>query len=103
MTKVLSAAEIASAQDRRRELVEIPEWGGSVYVQEISAADAEEIANAGGGYVAYAAAALCDENGNRLFSREQVEDLGNKSPRALRRVYETLANISGAGDAEGKS
>ena len=34
--RVLSKAQILSAEDLGRELVEVPEWGGAVYVQAMS-------------------------------------------------------------------
>jgi hypothetical protein len=102
MVKVLTAADIIAANDRKRELVEIPEWGGSVYVQEISAADAEAIAE-NASVVEFCAMCICDEKGKLLFSKDQVEELGKKSPKALEKVMRAITGINEALVEEGKA
>lgn len=38
--------------------------------------------------------ALCDENGNRLFSDAEIENvLGTKSPEAIDRIFNELGNV----------
>lgn len=103
MSKVLTAAEILAAQDRKRELVEVPEWGGSVYVQEISAADAERISEAQS-IVGFCSLCIVDENGERLFSEEDAEALGKKGTAAMRRVMDAVTRINGVSEEdEGKN
>ena len=102
MVKVLTAADIIAANDRKRELVEVPEWGGAVYVQEICAADAEAIAE-NASIVEFCAMCICDEKGKRLFSGKQVEELGKKSPKALEKVTKAITSINETLVDEGKA
>jgi hypothetical protein len=106
MGKVLSAADILAAQDRKRELVEVPEWGGSVYVQEISAADAERIAEEKIGMVEFCAMCMVDKDGKPLFTEDQVADLSEKSTGAFRKVMSAVTQLNGfvaPEEEEGKS
>lgn len=104
MSKVLSAAEILAVHDRKRELVEVPAWGGSVYVQEISAADAERMADKHTSVIDFCAACIVDEDGNRIFTGDNVAALGEKSPEALRVVMDAISKLNGFTEIdEGKS
>lgn len=100
MAKVLTAADILAAQDRKRDLVEVPEWGGSVYVQEISAADAERLSEEKVGMVAFCAMCMVDKDGSPLFTDDQVADLSEKSTKAFRRVMAAVTALNGFVDTE---
>ena len=107
----LNFEAIAAAQDTLTETVEVPEWGGSVLVRGLSAMQADEYRKAqfkGKGKrmrldMTLAHARLCalcmvDEAGKRLFSDTQVAVLGRKSGKAVDRVYEVAARLSGLSD-----
>lgn len=114
--KVLSRAEILDADDRNITRVPVPEWGGDVFVRTMGgdARDAWELSNArlrkaaGGDNLAsmagirarLAAAAMCDEQGESLFSVDDVVRLGRKSGAALDRVFDAARKINGMGDDE---
>lgn len=47
---------------------------------------------------------VCDEQGTRLFTDEQVEELGKKSGAVLDRIFDVAREASGIGDgAMGKA
>lgn len=43
---------------------------------------------------------VVDENGERIFGSEDIEDLGNKSGAAINRIYEVAARLSGIRDED---
>jgi hypothetical protein len=111
-TKLLTAADILAAVDYQIELVPVPEWGGSVYVREFSAAHREQfdtLLTAGaddegeGGEVKadvrnvrcrVVALTVCDVKGDLLFTVEQAEQLATKSDAAVGRVWEVAARLN---------
>lgn len=117
--RILNAEAILQADDLPRELVEVPEWGGAVYVRGLTGAERGRLENAlidqpagkRQGTVRMdmetlrmrvAAWCMVDEDGNRLFSDKQVDALGAKSGTALQRVFDVAQRLSGmtAEDAE---
>lgn len=126
----LTADDILSADDRKSEPVEVPEWGGTVLVRGLSGEDRdayesglterrrvmtgpnkggyETVPNLKNGNAKLVALAIVDPAGNRLFSDHQVALLGQKSSAALSRCFEVAARLSGmtdtaVEDAEGNS
>lgn len=110
MMAYLSRDQIISANDARTESVEVPEWGGTVRVKEMSASarDAFEQSLLGkdrkpslsDARAKLAAACICDENGDLLFSQSDVATLGRKSARALDRVIGVIQRINAMSDVE---
>jgi hypothetical protein len=85
---LLTAQQILDAQDLRTEDVKIEEWGGSVRIREISAADAEAAKEAAGEdgkrlFLEMIARCVVDEQGQPSFTREQADGLLKKSNRPL--------------------
>lgn len=95
---------------KRIEEVQVPEWGGSVFVRELSAAerDAFETSmvqldrkgkvqghNLANVRARLAVFALCDEHGERMFGDGDAEALGELSASALQRVFEVAQRLSG--------
>ncbi|HEY1188532.1 MAG TPA: hypothetical protein VGE74_12845 [Gemmata sp.] len=110
-TKLLSAAEILAAPDVQMERVEVPEWGGSLYVREFSAGQREQFddlltAGADGedeGEVKadtrnvrcrVVALTACDDKGQLLFTVEQATALATKSNAAISRVWDVAARLN---------
>ena len=106
--KILSARDILSASDQKRELVEVEEWGGCVYVSSLSAAtrdtyegslvrmhgrEVEMVTN--NARAKLLALTLVDEAGNRLFTDTQIEQLGGKNGEVVDRLYKTAQRLSG--------
>lgn len=109
----LSRDAILGVVDLEVELLEVPEWNGSVYVRGLNGRERadymEELvdmdaagkarARIGASELGLAKRGLCDENGARLFSTPQdVEKLSGKSARALKRIAEAVSRLSGLDD-----
>jgi hypothetical protein len=100
---LLNKAAILSAQDLAKELVEVPEWGGSVYVRAMTGAerDAFELSIQGQKLENIRArlCAMCmvDESGTRLFGDKEAKELGQKSAAALDRVFAIAQRLNGIG------
>ena len=102
---VLNKEQILSVDDLLRQEIEVPEWGGSVYVRVMSGSerDAFEARFVGGANAAaladiratLAALAVCDANGKRLFTDAEVKVLGAKSAKALDRIFEVACRLNG--------
>ncbi len=102
----LTRDQILAAPDVEVRPVEVPEWGGTVYVRTLSGAQAEayhamirEGETASNVRAKLVACAACDEQGNPLFSADDVEALGTRSFRALDRVFEAALELNALGAA----
>lgn len=106
-TKMLSAAEILAADDRPSEIVECSEWGGSVRVATMTGTERDEFeaavyANSDGKsalerHIRVLLVAYCavDTEGQRLFAdRAEVEALGRKSFKPIRRIAEVAMRLN---------
>jgi hypothetical protein len=104
---MLDRESILRAEDLPRERVDVPEWGGSVWVRAMTAAErdaldaaqylsgddeAERLRNF---RARVAVATICDENGKLLFSPQDVELLGRKSSVALERICRVAFRLNG--------
>lgn len=110
---LLTRDEILSAEDRKTEEVEVPEWGGSVLVRTLSgrerdAYESGTITVKGGKQIEnfenlrarLVALCLVDEKGVRLFNTKDVTSLGNKSAAALQRVYNKCQELNAVTDKD---
>lgn len=106
---MLTKEVILAAQDLPRELVNVPEWGGDVYVGtltglqrdkfEMTIVDANKNKkniklNTENIRATLAAMTMQDEAGNLLFTMEDVKALGNKSCAALQRIYDAATKLN---------
>ena len=101
--KILSKTDILSANDLKREEVEVPEWGGTVLVRSFTAdaKDAMEFKlyqmsqkHGVGIRAAYVGLALVDDMGQRLFADDEIPMLGTKFAGAVDRVFEVVARLN---------
>lgn len=113
MSHELTADEILSADDLELEQVDVPEWGGHVWVRGLSGTDRDKfeasmidrkqrgrnttselrLDNLRAGLVARCI--VNSQTKQRIFTDHQVEALGRKSAAALDRVYEVASRLSG--------
>jgi hypothetical protein len=106
---LLSRADILGKEDMTYDYVECPEWGGTVRVRGLLATerDAYEssiVIGAGteaqrlnliGARSRMVAKCCVDENGNRLFTDEDVDALGNKNSAPIDRLFDKIQELSG--------
>jgi hypothetical protein len=101
---MLTKEQILKADDLKIEVIDIPEWGGSVNVKTMTGTqrDAFEqsiVEKKGKTNLANIRARLCavtivDDNGNRIV------ELGKKSAAALDRVFSVAQKLNGFGDKD---
>jgi hypothetical protein len=90
----LSKAKILSAKDVKVETLPVPEWGGDVFVKTLSGTERDAFEDAYSSdkmknfRVRFLVLTLCDENGERLFSDSEIEELGKKSASVISRLFE---------------
>lgn len=113
--RFLTRAEIFATQDIRREIVDVPEWGGSVHVKSLTAAqrDALEascmIPDPATGNKRQKFSTLqfraklvqrtaCDETGALIFNEFDVPSLGDKAAAAVNRIAEVAMRLSKISD-----
>lgn len=111
--KILSKSDILTANDIKIELVNVPEWGGAVYVRGLSGQERDEyeksmlkiqgtkrelaLRNVRAGLCARS---ICNVKGERLFSDNEITELGKKSSIALDRVWEVAQRLSGLSEED---
>ena len=108
--KILSRIEILDANDLQREKIEVPEWGGSVYVQTINgferdAFESRCIAARKNGSLdtkllkaQLVILSLFDAEGKRIFSENDINDLNRKSSKVIDDLFTVAQRISGLSD-----
>ena len=111
---ILTREAILGADDLKREKVDVPEWGGELYISTLSGAgrDAYEASiikvdshnnvkqdfnNMRAKLVARTAV---DEEGERIFSDEDVAELGKKSAAALDRCFSIASRLNAVSDED---
>ena len=111
--RLLSAADILRAQDITTEDVAVPEWGGTVRVKALSAGERDAFeasllegkgkqqkTNLANVRAKFVARVLVNEQGVRLFTDADVQQLGRKSAAALERVFDVGRRLSGMSDQD---
>lgn len=100
---ILNREAILGANDLKKELVKVPEWGGEVYIsmmtgasrdaweQSLIASKGANLENIRARLVSFTAV---DENGKRIFSNDDAELLGQKSSNALERCAKVAQKIN---------
>lgn len=93
----LNRDEILAANDVEIHEVEVPEWGGSVLVRPLTAGDASKLGDEATTAVLVALSCV-DEDGETLFTEDDIPALEKKSLAALKRVVEVVVEINGLTD-----
>lgn len=102
---ILSRADILARKDLPTKVVPVPEWGGDVVVRtltagerdefEIAIREAREEEDRPNVRARLVALVVVGEDGRRLFSEADVEQLGELSARAMDRVFAAAQRLSG--------
>lgn len=101
-------AQILAANDRRVQAVEVPEWGGPVFVRSLSLrevfeferevkAAADDLARATAVQLAFY---LGDEAGARLLTADEAAPLMDRNPLVIRRIIDAAQALNGLGARE---
>lgn len=102
----LSKNEILSAEDFRFASVSCPEWGGEVRVRGLTAYEQSVITKLitedkkHDVTLKVVQFGCVDENGERLFSTADVDQLRKKSFAVIERLGEKILKLTGVGDAD---
>src|SRR3954468_15256349 len=107
---MLTREQILQTNDLPSETVAVPEWGdgAEVHVRTMSGTERDgfeqeiiEARKTGAELVniraRLAVKTVCDSNGTRLFTDEDVEALGKKSGRVLDRIFDAAQRLNGIG------
>ena len=106
---MLTRDDILKAEDRAVEVVEVPEWGGSVRVATMSGAARDRFeasllvngkADVSNAHAKLVAASVVDDDNQPLFSATDVEALGQKSAAALNRIVAVARRLNRLGEQE---
>ena len=106
----LKLSDILSANDLEVEAIDVPEWGGRVFVHGLSGNARDEInqrMDSGESLVGLraliASRGLCDEDGTEwTLTVKQVHELGEKSAGVLERIVDRIQDLSGLTDESRK-
>lgn len=101
---LLSKNTILECNDLKNEKLEVPEWGGHVFIKVMTGAERDRFERSlmvGDKVVTDNARAklacftVVNQEGKRLFELKDFVVLGNKSARALQRIFEVAQKING--------
>lgn len=116
--KLLSRAQIVAAKDLKHEDVEVPEWGGTVRLRELTGEDRDRFEAANINIITelvdgkektvlkrntenlrarLVAMCLVDADGNRCFGDDEIADLGRKGAQALQKLFLVAQRLNGIG------
>lgn len=112
---LLTKDQIFAADRRKFEDVKVPEWGGSVRLQELSASErdlweSEQITVSSDGSGAkfnpkhararLIARSLVDENGKRLFTDDEVAAVGSLSASKAQKLFDKARKLNAISDED---
>lgn len=103
----LTKQQILSTSPRLKE-VEVPEWGGSVFIRPLTIHEQAKLADLGTRYEKSSVVdrmknctlrlvqwSVCDEQGNPLFEAGDLEPLMSKAASAFLRLQDAILALSG--------
>lgn len=91
--RILDRAAVLGAEDLPCRPLDVPEWGGRVFIKMLTAGERDQLEASLAGNcdrdvrARFAAATVCDESGALLFGAGDIAALSAKSGRALDRVF----------------
>lgn len=104
----LTREQILAAVDLKVEAVEVPEWGGTVYLRNLSGKARDQFESTrfrmvnGKAEIIHAntrasllALSICDAQGNLQMQKSDVEALGEKNGAVLDRLFDVAQHLSG--------
>jgi hypothetical protein len=102
----LSKDDILSSKDIQIEIVDVPEWGGQLYVRVLSGWQRSKFLKliAGGKDMPVdwierlVIACACDADGKALFDEKDLKELQDKNSMAIQRVFDAASKLNGFSD-----
>lgn len=101
---ILNKESILAADDLPKQEVDVPEWGGTVFVRTMTGAERDEFEASLFGdddkrtfsnmRARLASLTMVDEDGSRLFNSDETAELGKKSSAALDRVFSAAKDLN---------
>jgi hypothetical protein len=111
--KELTRADILGAQDIIEELLEVPEWKGTVRVRGLTGRERDAYesslldqrgrntkANLMNARTKLAVLSIVDSSGARMFTESDIAELSSKSAAGLDRVWNKARELSGMSDQD---
>lgn len=105
---MLTRDQILKVKDIKIEEVQVPEWGGSVFVKGLTGSERDQFEssvvelqgktqriNMKNVRAKLAALSICNEEGERLFTDGDILELSKKSANALQKVFDVASRLSG--------
>jgi len=86
--------EIILGRKPPRKVVAVPEWGGEVTIQAMTAGDAQAMTRAHG-LVDFVVASVINDDGTPMFSPEDREALGRQEFSAVKRIADAAIAFNG--------
>lgn len=100
---MLTKDAILNTNDTPLHPVEVPEWGGCVYVPVLSLAELDELAKlqkaTENSNALMAVRIIRDECGQRVFGEDDAPALAKKSGKAILRVLKKFNDVNGLTDS----
>jgi len=105
----LSKDQILAADDMGLKEVEVPEWGGNVFVRVMTVGERDSyenewIVNKNKGVENFRSKflqrVLCDEKGELLFTASEIDLLAKKSARVITRIWEAAMRHNALSDGD---
>ena len=105
----LSKEQILAADDMGLKEVEVPEWGGNVFVRVMTVGERDSyenewIVNKNKGVENFRSKflqrVLCDEEGKLLFTAAEINLLASKSARVITRIWEAAMRHNALTDGD---
>jgi len=100
--------QILGCTDFKVEKIEVPEWNQTLWVRvmpghardffEAGLQGKDEIERLQNIRARLAVLTLCDEAGNLIFDESDIDALGEKSSKALDRIFEVSSKLNGLSD-----
>jgi hypothetical protein len=105
---LLTKEQILAVDDLKKQLLEVPEWGGAVYIRVMNGLERdkfEEWASKSGATIEgirarIASLCIVDVDGNRIFSDADADALCKKSGAALDRICSAIKKLNAVSDED---
>jgi hypothetical protein len=95
---VLSKTQILALDDLPKKAVTVPEWGGSVFVRALTGGERDKlermISKDDVSRASIVALCVVDDEGNRLFTENDIPALADKNGSALERIVSAALSFN---------